>query len=452
MEQLTNLMAEQSVIGGVLLDANTDNAMQALETCKPEHFSYRDNAIAWQCITELFSNGQPIDFLTVKDMMETKGVQHVASFLGECIKGTPSQANLKTYANTVKKYGMLRMASGALNAAQSILHDKAIQIDDKINLALNELANIGADDGEHKIMNLVDHQAAALEKLQKIYEQGSNITGLTTGFENLDYMTGGLRSGDLIIVAARPSMGKTTLVMNMLERIAITRPDPQWALMFSLEMPSEQILQKVWSSIGGIPLEKILNAKLLDDNTQTARLGEAMRLVSRSKLMIDDKGGQHITQIQTRAKRMAMRFGKPAVIAVDYLQLIRAEGESQTIRIGNVSAGLKVLAKQMNCPVIALSQLNRAVTGKPSLMNLRDSGSIEQDADMVMFLHDEDYEGDRGAHSLTEIIFAKNRMGKTGSTFLQPELHLSRFIDTKRLPEPKQEAPTKRKALREEFA
>lgn len=450
MEQLTNPMAEQSVIGGVLLDAESDNAFHAIEVCKTEHFGYRENAIAWQCIQELFAAGQPIDVLTVRDLMDTKGVQNALTYLGDAVRNTPSQANLKTYANTVKKYGMLRLASSALHQAQSILHDKTIQIDDKINLALNELADIGADEGEHKISNLMDHQAELLNQMEKIYQQGSTITGLSTGFENLDYMTGGLRNGDLIIVAARPSMGKTTLVLNMLERIAITSKNPQWALFFSLEMPSQQILQKAWSSLGGVPLSNIINAQVLGDHHQTARLSNAMREVGKSKLMIDDKGGQHITQIQTRAKRMSMRYGKPAVIAVDYLQLIRAEGESQTIRIGNVSAGLKNLAKQMGCPVIALSQLNRGVTGKPTLMNLRDSGSIEQDADMVIFLHDEDYEGDRGDHSLTEIIFAKNRMGKTGCTFLQPELGMSRFVDTKRLPEIKQE-PKKGKALREEF-
>ncbi|MCC5853899.1 MAG: AAA family ATPase [Alkalimonas sp.] len=439
MEPMINFEAEQAVIGGIFIDSGSDFALYAIETCKPNDFSTTLHKAAWKAIQELSGKSIPVDLLSVKDALEVLGIDDTLTYLGQCTRNTPSQAGLKTHADKVRKYGQLRQAAGALNSALSILHDRSQEPPERINQALSAISSIGADETDQQITNLNEHQAALLAHLDAINEQGASITGLSTGFENIDMMTGGLRSGDLIIVAARPSMGKTTLVLNMLENIAISAPSPKLAIFFSLEMPAQQILQKTYASLGSVPLANILNASAMRNDKETAKLGNAIGLMARSKLLIDDKGAQHITQIQSRAKRVAMRYGPPAVIVVDYLQLIRAEGESQTIRIGNVSAGLKNLAKQMACPVIALSQLNRNLTGKPTLMNLRDSGSIEQDADMVIFLHDEDYEGQRNEHSLTEIIFAKNRMGKTGSTYLQPELHLSRFTDTKRLPEPKQE-------------
>jgi replicative DNA helicase len=443
METLTNFEAEQAVIGGVLQDAASENALYAIETCKKGDFSTRENQIAWAAIQALSARGHHADILTVNDLIITKDPNYKFTYLGQCCMNTPSQANLKSYADIVRDYGRLRTTSSILQSANTILHDRNHEPADRINRALTEIVAVGADESEQQITNLKDRQAALLQHLEEITKKGGSVTGLSTGFENLDYMSSGLRDGDLIIVAARPSMGKTTLVLNMLERIAITNKDPQWALFFSLEMPAQQILQKVYSSISSTPLSSILNASVMETNEGFAKIGHAMQLMEKSKLMVDDKGAQHITQLQARAKRMAIKEGsKPAVIVVDYLQLIKAEGESQTIRIGNVSAGLKNLAKQMNCPVVALSQLNRNLTGKPTLMNLRDSGSIEQDADIVIFLHDEDYESQRDEQSITEIIFAKNRMGRTGSTFLQPELHLSRFVDTKRLPEPKiEQAP-----------
>jgi replicative DNA helicase len=438
VESLSNCEAEQAVIGGVLHDSSSENALYAIETCHPDDFTCWENQSAWRAIQALSAIGCPADIITVTEHVKLSEPAYQISHPGECYRNTPSQANLKAYARIVRQYGQLRNAVSALNRALTVLYDHSYVPEVRIAQALTEVATIGADKTDQKITNLREHQAVLIDHLKMINSSSSRVAGLSTGFTNLDDMTGGLRNGDLIIVAARPSMGKTTLVQNILERITITQTTGLWGLFFSLEMPAQQILQKVYSSIGGIPLASILNAEVMSCTEGAAKLSRAIEIVKNSRLLIDDVGGQHITQLQSRAKRTAIKQGSdPAVIVVDYLQLVQAEGESQTIRIGNVSAGLKNLAKQMNCPVIALSQLNRNLIGKPTLMNLRDSGSIEQDADMVMFLHDEDYEGDRGNHSLTEIIFAKNRMGKTGSTFLQPELHLSRFSDTKRIPERK---------------
>jgi replicative DNA helicase len=236
--------------------------------------------------------------------------------------------------------------------------------------------------------------------------------------------------------------------MNIAENVAYFNAERGKVLIISLEMPAIQLMNKTLARAGGIYLNRILNGSVVDHDQYregAGKLSQAMEVVLSGKdnILIDDKGGQHISQVMARAKRASMKLGKLDLIVIDYLQLIHADGESQNIRIGNVSGGLKELAKSLNCPVIALSQLNRSITGKPEMKNLKDSGNIEADADVVMFLHDEDYEGQRGDNSLTEVIFAKQRMAAIGSTFLQPELQYSRFADTKRLPEVKQEEAPK---------
>jgi replicative DNA helicase len=225
-------------------------------------------------------------------------------------------------------------------------------------------------------------------------------------------------------------------------------------LVFSIEMPSKALMKKTICRFGSLFMQKINTGQALDNDQDSARLDQAMQQVvnTTGKFIIDDKGGQHISQIRARAKRAKMKNGKIDLIVVDYLQLIQAEGNSKNDIVSNVSAGLKNLAKEMRCPVIALSQLNRALVGRPEMKNLRDSGAIEQDADVIIFLHDEDYEKNRGDHSLTEIIFGKQRVGPTGTTYLQPELAFSRFADTKRLPAaPTEEQPSGRKYAKREF-
>lgn len=447
MEQFYRADAEQSVIGGVMLNANSDKALTALEMLNPSDFYLRQHQQIWKAIRQLFSANYQIDIVTVADQLERDEADHDIrfSYLGEISKNTPSQSNVHVYAKIVKDHAKLRNALSSLFDACEAIHDKTANPTDRINTALSVVAGIGADDAQDELKDPSDVAMSVLDRMQTAFTAGTNIVGLSSGFANIDQMTGGFRDGDLIIVAARPSMGKSTFCLNIAENVALLSDKPEPVLFISLEMPAEQLMQKTISRVGNLMLSKVLNGQAMGNDYDVARVGTALEIVKRNSKFwrIDDKGGQHISQIQARAKRAAMKMGGLSLIVVDYLQMINAEGESQTIRIGNVSKGLKELAKALKCPVIALSQLNRALNGKPELKNLRDSGSIEQDADVVMFLHDEDYEGERTQESLTEIIFAKQRMAAIGSTFLQPELGFSRFSDTTRLPAPKSEPEKK---------
>ena len=447
MEQFYRADAEQSVIGGVMLNANSDKALTALEMLNPDDFYLRQHKQIWKAIRQLFSRNYQIDIVTVADQLERDDADRDIrfSYLGEISKNTPSQSNVHVYAKIVKDHAKLRNALSSLFDACEAIHDKTANPTDRINTALSVVAGIGADDAQDELKDPADVAMSVLDRMQTAFTAGTNIVGLSSGFANIDQMTGGFRDGDLIIVAARPSMGKSTFCLNIAENVALLSDKPKPVLFVSLEMPAEQLMQKTISRAGNLMLSKVLNGQAMGNDYDVARVGTALEVVKRNSrfLRIDDKGGQHISQIQARAKRAAMKMGGLSLVVVDYLQMINAEGESQTIRIGNVSKGLKELAKALKCPVIALSQLNRALNGKPELKNLRDSGSIEQDADVVMFLHDEDYEGERTQESLTEIIFAKQRMAAIGSTFLQPELGFSRFSDTNRLPAPKAEPEKK---------
>lgn len=443
---LTNEMAESGVIGGMLINGLSDRAIYALEKLRPDDFSLSANRQIWAQILQMSAANEPIDLITLAERLQTSGADVEFSYLGQMMRETPSQANLKQYADIVKDYSLLRNANHKLHEALALVHTDSLKPVERINQALAQVSDIGQEETDSEFKTPVDLMAKAIDRMETAFMSGKSIVGLSSGFENIDVMTGGFREADLIILAARPSMGKTTLAMNIAENVAYFNQQKGKVLIISLEMPGEQLMNKTISRAGSIYLNRILNGSVFDTSISqdgAARLANAMELIQAGKdnLLIDDKGGQHISQVIARAKRAKMKMGRLDLVVVDYLQMINAEGESQTIRIGNVSKGLKELAKSLGCPVIALSQLNRALTGKPELKNLRDSGSIEQDADVVMFLHDEDYEGQRGDHSLTEVIFAKQRLAAIGSTYLQPELQFSRFADTKRLPQPKQEEP-----------
>lgn len=435
MENLTSLLAEQSVIGGMLLNGESDNAIYALEILIAQDFYYRDTRLAWEFICQVAAKNNPIDLLTVSEEAEKSHSDLTITTLGSMMKDTPSQANLRRYAEIVKNNAKMRSAYHAcLTAAESLINPG--DPEQRLAKALDAVSNIGIDtakDDEPKDAKEVLREV--LDEMEHAFKNGAAMSGLSTGFENIDAMTSGMQEADLIIIAARPSMGKTTLAMNIAENVAFVNEKKGNVLVFSLEMPRRALIKKTICRFGSLFMQKINTGTALGNDYDSSRLDLAMQHVvnTTGKFIIDDKGGQHISQIRARAKRTAMKVGKIDLIVVDYLQLIQAEGNSKNDIVSNVSAGLKNLAKEMRCPVIALSQLNRALVGRPEMKNLRDSGAIEQDADVIMFLHDEDYEKNRGDHSLTELIIGKQRVGPTGTTYLQPELSFSRFADTKRL-------------------
>lgn len=450
MENLSNLYAEESVIGGLLLNNETDGATYALEMLRPDDFYFRDTRGIWVAVCALINAGKPADLLTVSDWLTTNKIDISFSVIGNMAKNTPGQANIKRYTDIVKQNALMRHARVKVHIAADILYGPG-DYDQKMAKVLDEVSQIGAEEPKDEIKNAGEVLSDIIDEIQIAFESGGKVSGLKTGFENIDAWIPGMQPGDLVIMAARPSMGKTTLAMNIAENVAYLNEEEKNVLVFSLEMPRNQLVKKSIVRFGSVYLNKLNNGQVLSNDLDAGRLSSAMEVITKRQknFIIDDRAGLHISQIQARAKRMVMKLGKVDLIVVDYLQMVQSEGESQTIRVGNVSSGLKNLAKQIGCPVIALSQLNRGLIGRPEMKNLRDSGSIEQDADIIMFLHDEDYEGTRGDHSLTEIIIGKQRLGATGSTYLQPELAFSRFVDTKRLPEIKPEP--ERKYVKREY-
>jgi len=428
---------EQNVIACAVEAPTLDSVLEAVEKLKPDHFSSAENAEIWRAICQMMGQGKYIDHSTLDMWLQQTTGKDYFTYIGSCIMACRSTAGMKQYTKIVFEFGELRKAESQIYKALEKLNEQG-DSQDRINSALSELSVIGSTTADDGIVNPFDALIRLHDKMQMAMNKKGGCVGLSSGFTNIDNYTNGFFGGQLVIVAAKSGMGKTTLCMNMAENMSILTNESKNVIFFSLEMPAEQLMMKTVARFKGVNMTDIINGQLINPaNIQGCNnFSDTLAVVKdrQKHLIIDEKSGQHITQIQAKAKRLAMKMGKVDAIFVDYLGLINADGENQVIRVGRVSAGLKHLAKEMNVPVFALCQLNRAITGEPTMSNLRDSGNIENDADIIMILHDEDHGKERGNDSLTKVIFAKNRMGMTGHTYLQPKLHYSKFEDTTRLP------------------
>ena len=428
---------EQNVIACAVEAPGLDSTLEAVEKLKPEHFSVAEHAEIWRAFCQMTNQGKYIDISTL-DMwiMQTTGNDYF-TYIGKCQFQCPSTAGMREYTKIVYDFGELRKAEAQVYKALEKLNESG-DSQDRINAALTELSVIGSQSEDDGIVNPFDALVRLHDKMQLALSKGGGCVGLSSGFANIDQYTNGFFGGQLIIVAAKSGMGKTTLCMNMAENMSLLTNDSKNVIFFSLEMPAEQLMMKTVARFKGVNIGDIINGQVIHpSNIQGCNnFSDTLAVVKdrQKHFVIDEKSGQHITQIQAKAKRLAMKMGKVDAIFIDYLGLITADGENQVVRVGRVSAGLKQLAKEMNVPVFALCQLNRAINGEPTMSNLRDSGNIENDADIIMILHDEDHGKIRNDESLTKLIFAKNRLGQTGYTYLQPRLHYSRFEDTTRLP------------------
>ena len=441
MNDMSNLVddpAEGSVIGGLMFNDKTDVAAEAVSILNADDFYQSANQIIWREIKRLASTGQDVNFNTVYSALSDIG-QDYTSYVMRLANETFSQTSIVNSAKRVKQLSGLRKALNAIYQASEELTGRG-DPSERMKKAMSIVSEIGNQEDAADLKNPVDVMMNVLNMMEVAFENKTGLTGISSGFENVDYFTKGFSSPDLIVVAAPPSMGKTTLSLNFAEHAAFISDDPKNVLVFSLEMSAEQLMQKTISNLGSLYLNKIKNGKALEEKQDFARIGRAQEIiVKRQKnFLIDDSAGLTGADIHAKARRAALRFGgKIDLIVVDYLHKIEAEGENEVIQIRNKIRAMKNLAKKQNCPVIVLSQLNRSLTGRPEMKNLLGSSAIEQEADIIIFLYDEDYQGVRNEQSLTEVIIAKNRMGEIGSTFLQPELAMSRFADTQRLPAPK---------------
>ena len=431
-----SLEAEQSVLGGLLLDNEAWD--RVAERVVAQDFYSRAHRVVYETIGGLIELGEPVDLITLSEALENDQKLEDAGgfvYLAEMMKNTPSAANITAYAEIVRERAVTReMISVANEIAEAGFDTQGRSSADLLDLAETKVFAIAEQranksEGPENIHSVLEK---TVDRIEKLYQQPHDgVTGVSTGFSDLDKMTAGLQPSDLIIVAARPSMGKTTFAMNLAENAAMTEDKP--ALIFSLEMPSEQIMMRMLASLGRIDQTKIRTGQLGDEDW--ARLSSTMGLlIEKGKMYIDDAAGLTPTEVRSRARRIARDNGGLSLIMIDYLQLMRAPqfADNRTLEIAEISRSLKALAKELEVPVVALSQLNRSLEQRadkrPVNSDLRESGSIEQDADLIMFIYrDEVYHDDSEFKGMAEIIIGKQRNGPIGRVPLTFQGQFSRF-------------------------
>lgn len=413
--------AEQSIIGGLMLD---NQAFEKVDTKLCEADFYRtEHRVLYRSILNLVKKNQPFDVITVLDILKSSGTLDEAGgevYLFELANNTPSVANVSAYADIVREKSVQRqliaVASEIADSAYNPGHRMVTELLDFAETRVFAIAEQTAGEGGPLAMKSI--LVRAVEKIDALYHSGEIITGLPTGLTELDEMTSGLQKSDLVIVAGRPSMGKTTLVMNMAEHAAIKSGKP--VLVFSMEMPADSLAMRMMSSLGRIDQHKIRTGKLDDDDWP--RVTSAVHMLSEAPLFIDDAPALSPSEVRARARRLVKEHGPLGLIVVDYLQLMKVPGfkaENRTAEISEISRSLKALAKELNVPVVALSQLNRSLEQRhdkrPVMSDLRESGAIEQDADLICFIYrDEVYNEDSPDKGCAEIIIAKQRNGPIG--------------------------------------
>lgn len=420
-----SIEAEQAVLGGLMLDSSAWD--QIADRIKSTDFYRRDHGLIFQAISGLAAQSRPIDVITVSEVYTD------LAYLGALAKSTPSAANIVAYADIVKEKSLLR---------------KLIEVGEEISeLGFNSKGQIAkelVDEAERKVFAIAEQKlfdrhgiktiaevlTNTIERIEVLSESDSPITGMSSGFMDFDKLTSGLQRADLIIVAGRPSMGKTTFAMNIAEWISMKSDKP--VLIFSMEMPAEQLAMRMLASLARIELQRIRNGQLHDEDWP--RLSSAIAMMASRKMFIDDSGSLSPIEVRARARRLMREQGELGLIVVDYLQLMRVPGnnEHRAAEISEISRSLKTLARELNVPVIALSQLNRSLEQRtdrrPIMSDLRESGAIEQDADLITFIYrDEMYNKDTADKGTAEIIIAKQRNGPTGMMRLTFLGHFSRF-------------------------
>lgn len=431
-----SIEAEQSVLGGLMLD--NDAWDRVAEKVVEQDFYLRAHRFIFAAMSRLAEATQPIDIITVSENLEANlQLDDVGGFayLGEIAKNTPSAANILAYAEIVRERAVVRdMISVAHDIADAGYDTQGRTSAELLDFAETKVFKIAeqrtnANEGPEPINSIL---AKTIEKIDELFRSPHDgVTGVSTGYTDLDKMTHGMQPSDLIIVAARPSMGKTTFAMNLCEHAAITSDKP--VLIFSLEMPAEQIMMRMLASLGRIDQTKVRTGQLQDEDW--ARLSSAIELLNtKGKMYIDDGSGLTPTEVRSRARRVAREHGGLSMIMVDYLQLMTVPGmgDNRTLEIAEISRSLKALAKELKVPVVALSQLNRSLEQRadkrPINSDLRESGSIEQDADLIMFIYrDEVYNEDSADKGTAEVIIGKQRNGPIGRVRLTFHGRYSRF-------------------------
>lgn len=430
-----SIEAEQAVLGGIILDNDTwetiSNALEKNDFYKKKH------QIIFNAMEYLIKKNEPLDTITLSEILKQEdNLEKIGgkSYLENLLKNTHSAKNILAYSNIIKNKSSLRkLITTSKNIIELALDYKNENISDLIDKAEEKILSISQKhrhENQDNLINISTILTGTIKKIETLFESNSYITGLSTGFKDLDKITSGLHPADLIIIAGRPSMGKTTLAINIAEHIIIKKNIP--VLIFSMEMPAEQVTIRMLSSLGRIELQRLRTGMLKE--TDWPRLSSAISFISGKHLFIDDSGSLTPFDIKSRARNIYKTYKNLGIIIIDYLQLMHIPGlnDYRAAEISEISRSLKILAKELKVPIIALSQLNRSLEQRldkrPIMSDLRESGAIEQDADLIIFIYrDEIYNKNSTNSGTAEIIIAKQRNGPIGTLKLTFFGHYSKF-------------------------
>ena len=430
--------AEKSVLGSMLIDG--DAIMTASEILTPDDFYQKQYGVVFGAMTELYNRGTKVDLVTLQNELRKKNsAPEIADmeFVRDLLGAVATSANIKYYSKIVKEKSTLRSLIREAQSVENLAYEDSQPVEDILDESEKNMFRIFEQRNTSEFVPIRQVVVDTLNTIEKASRTTGNVTGISTGFADLDYKTSGLQKSDLILVAARPSMGKTAFVLNMAEYMAFRKN--KHVAIFSLEMSKGQLMNRLLAMEARVDSQNIRNGNLSDE--EWARLVDAASVIGGSNLIIDDTPGLPVRELRTKCRKYKLEHGLD-IVMIDYLQLMSGSGsrgsDSRQQEISEISRSLKALARELDVPVVALSQLSRAVeqrTGdhRPILSDLRESGAIEQDADVVMFLYrDDDYHKDSEMKGICEVIIAKQRNGPIGTVNLVWLPDYTKFMSAER--------------------
>ena len=429
-----SIEAEQSVIGSMLMDKEAIIAASEIVTARD--FYQQQYGIMFETMVELFNEGKPVDLVTLQDRLKEKDVPPEVSsldFVRDIITTVPTSANVKSYANIVREKAVLRRLIKVNEEIANTCYAGKEPLEQILASTEKSVFDLLQSRSSGEFVPIRQVALNVLEKIEAASKTQGTVTGIPTGFIDLDYKTSGMQPSDFVLIAARPSMGKTAFVLNLVDHVAVRKGLP--CMIFSLEMSKEQLVNRMLAMESNVDSQKLRTGNLTDSDWDA--IVEGIGVIGNSKLVIDDTPGISITELRSRCRKMKLEQGLSMII-IDYLQLMSGSGgkssESRQQEISEISRSLKALAREMNAPVVALSQLSRAcetrTDHRPMLSDLRESGAIEQDADVVMFLYRDDYYNkDTDMPNIAEVIIAKQRNGPIGTVNLLWQPEFTKFVN-----------------------
>ena len=429
-----SIEAEQSVIGSMLMDKEAIIAASEIVTARD--FYQQQYGIMFETMVELFNEGKPVDLVTLQDRLKEKDVPPEVSsldFVRDIITTGPTSANVKSYANIVREKAVLRRLIKVNEEIANTCYAGKEPLEQILASTEKSVFDLLQSRSSGEFVPIRQVALNVLEKIEAASKTQGTVTGIPTGFIDLDYKTSGMQPSDFVLIAARPSMGKTAFVLNLVDHVAVRKGLP--CMIFSLEMSKEQLVNRMLAMESNVDSQKLRTGNLTDSDWDA--IVEGIGVIGNSKLVIDDTPGISITELRSKCRKMKLEQGLSMII-IDYLQLMSGSGgkssESRQQEISEISRSLKALAREMNAPVVALSQLSRAcetrTDHRPMLSDLRESGAIEQDADVVMFLYRDDYYNkDTDMPNIAEVIIAKQRNGPIGTVNLLWQPEFTKFVN-----------------------